>query len=286
MGDLYGALSLLLGMSHILTQICADKADHVGRCKERRTLGGISAAAKTMAPPRGFADSLDRAVSGGGYGLIAEIKRGSPSKGLIRADFDPAGLAQALEAGGATCLSVLTDAPYFQGSNDFLVRARAASSLPALRKDFMIDPYQIVESRALGADCVLLIMAVLDDSLAAELLNTTHEFGMDAMIEVHDEAELERALKINGRLIGVNNRDLNTFETDLAVSERLAPLVPPGHTLVSESGLSKSEDLARLSKRRVNCFLIGEALMRQQDVETATRRLLAQPRPVPQAVGA
>lgn len=265
-------------MMHILEQICADKRRHVEHCKKRRPLSEVAAAAKSAAPPRRFADRLGQAVNAGGYGLIAEIKRGSPSKGLIRADFNPAGLAKSLEAGGATCLSVLTDAPYFQGSNDFLLRARAASGLPALRKDFMLDPYQILESRALGADCVLLIMAILDDAQAAELEKAASEFSLDVLVEVHDESELERALKLNARLIGVNNRNLDTFDTDLSVTERLAPLVPADRILVSESGLSGADDLARMSGCGANCFLVGESLMRQDDVEEAVRNLLSPPR--------
>lgn len=266
-------------MTNILTQICADKIEHIARCKKQQSQSDLYAAAKAMPKPRGFAASLEKAVNGGGYGLIAEIKRGSPSRGMIRNDFDPALLAQSLEAGGASCLSVLTDAPYFLGSNDFLTKARAASRLPALRKDFMLDVYQIVESRALGADALLLIMAVLDDRQAAEMLGLAHELGMDALVEVHDEAELERALRLNSRLIGVNNRDLTTFKTDLALTERLAPLVPPGHILVSESGLATPSDLARMAKCGVYCFLIGETLMRSPDVEAATRELVAKAKP-------
>ncbi|OHC75931.1 MAG: indole-3-glycerol phosphate synthase [Rhodospirillales bacterium RIFCSPLOWO2_12_FULL_58_28] len=263
-------------MTGILTGICADKAEHVARCKKERSLDDLYAAAEAMAPARGFAAALDKAVRGGGYGLIAEIKRASPSRGVIRADFNPAELAVALEAGGAACLSVLTDVPYFQGSDDFLVKAQTAGNLPALRKDFMIDPYQIVESRALGADCVLLIMAVLDDAKAGELAAVAVKSGMDVLVEVHDEAELERALRLDARLIGINNRDLDTFKTDLAVTERLAPLVPKDRIVVSESGLSTSADLARMSRCGVNCFLIGEAIMSRNDAQAALRNLLSE----------
>lgn len=262
-------------MTGILARICADKAEHIVRCKKQRGLSSLSAAAGAASPVRGFAAKLARVVAGGGYGLIAEIKRGSPSKGIIRADFDPAQLAVALEAGGTACLSVLTDVPYFHGSDDFLVKARAAAGLPALRKDFMIDPYQIVESRALGADCVLLIMAVLDDAKAGELEAAATELGMDVLVEVHDEAELERALRLDARLIGVNNRNLNTFKTDLAVTERLAPLVPKDRIVVSESGLFTHADLARMSVCGVDCFLVGEALMSKDDVQAAVHNLLS-----------
>ena len=264
-------------MSDILARICADKLEHVAACKARRPLGDVAKAAAAAAPPRPFAARLQEAA-GAGYGLIAEIKRASPSKGLIRRDFDPAALAVAYERAGAACLSVLTDIPYFQGADEFLVTARAAAGLPVLRKDFMLDPYQIVEARALGADCVLLIMAALDAARAGELESAALELGMDVLAEVHDEAELERALALGARLIGVNNRNLKTLEVDLATTERLAARVPADRVPVSESGLNSPDDLARMARAGVNCFLIGESLMRHDDVEAATRAILAAPK--------
>ena len=265
-------------MSDALTQICDDKRDHVAACKKNRSLAALEAAAKEAPPPRGFAARLRGAVARGGYGLIAEIKRASPSKGLIREDFEAAALAGAYQAGGATCLSVLTDVPYFQGSDTDLIDARAAADLPVLRKDFMLDPYQITESRTLGADCVLLIMAVLDDAQAAELEAAALAFGLDVLIEVHNADELARALDLKSPLIGINNRDLKTFDVDLSVTEGLLGDIPGDRLVVSESGLSAPADLARLSKGGVNCFLVGEALMREADVEAATCALLS---PVP-----
>ncbi len=262
-------------MSDVLTQICDDKRDHVAACKQNRPLSALAAMAKQVTPPRGFAARLRGAVERGGYGLIAEIKKASPSKGLIREDFDPAILAQAYRAGGATCLSVLTDVPYFQGSDSDLTEARASADLPVLRKDFMIDPYQIIESRALGADCVLLIMAALDGTQASELEAVAEEFGLDVLVEVHNADELTRALQLRSPLIGINNRDLKTFDVDLSVTEGLLKDIPEDHLIVSESGLSAPGDLARLSKLGVNCFLIGEALMRHADVEAATCDLLS-----------
>jgi indole-3-glycerol phosphate synthase len=264
-------------MSDTLARINAEKRRHVESRKAARPLGEIEAAARGAPPPRGFADRLAGAVAAGRYGLIAEIKKASPSKGLIRADFDPVALAKAYRAGGATCLSVLTDEPYFQGKDAYLQAARAAVDLPVLRKDFMIDPYQIAESRALGADCVLLIMAALDDGLAAELHAAAARWGMDVLVEVHDEEELARALKLPARLMGINNRDLKTLAVDLAVTERLAPRVPKDRLLVAESGLGGEADLARLHRVGAAAFLIGESLMREADVAAATRRLLAQP---------
>jgi len=262
-------------MSDILATICADKRQHIARRKGERPLGDLIAAARVAAPPRGFADGLARQVAQGRYGLIAEIKKASPSKGLIRADFDPVALARAYQSGGATCLSVLTDEPYFQGRDDYLTAARAAVDLPVLRKDFMLDPYQIVEARALGADCVLLIMAAIEDTQAAEIEAAAVEHGMDVLVEVHDAAEIDRALKLKARLLGINNRDLKTLKVDLAITEKLAPRVPEDRLLVAESGLYTSADLARLHKVGASIFLIGESLMRQNDVEAATRALLA-----------
>jgi indole-3-glycerol phosphate synthase len=261
-------------MSDTLARITADTRRHVEACKARRTLAEVEGAAKAADAPRGFAKALKAAIAAGRYGLIAEIKKASPSKGLIRADFDPPTLARAYERGGATCLSVLTDEPYFQGKDEFLVQARAATGLPVLRKDFMIDPYQIVEARALGADCVLLIMACLDDALAADLAKLAHRLGMDVLVEVHDAAELDRALRIDSDLVGVNNRNLKTLAVDLATTEQLAPKVPKDRMLVAESGLDSPADLARMAKVGASAFLIGESFMRKPDVEAAVREIL------------
>jgi indole-3-glycerol phosphate synthase len=261
-------------VSDALVEICTRKREHVAAMKARRPLAAVVESARSAPPPRGFATSLQRATSGGRYGLIAEIKKASPSAGLIRADFDPVALARAYERAGASCLSVLTDEPYFQGKDAFLTAARAAVSLPVLRKDFMVDAYQIPESRAIGADCVLLILAVLDDALARDLESQALAYGMEVLIEVHDEAELDRALALRSPLVGINNRNLRTLKTDTATTRRLAARVPKDRIVISESGLRTGEDLAEMRRAGVGCFLIGESLMKARDVEAATRALL------------
>lgn len=261
-------------MTDVLQEICAVKRDHVAECRRRRSMEAVLEVAGTAAPPRGFAAELRRARAEGRYGLIAEIKRASPSKGLIRNDFEPAFLARQYEAGGATCLSVLTDPPYFQGADEHLSAARDAVGLPVLRKDFTLDPYQVAEARAIGADCILLIMAALEDDRARELAALARELGMDVLVEVHDEEELGRGLAIDDGLIGINNRNLKTLKTDIATTRRLAPLVPGDRLLVGESGLSSPADLASMEAAGVTTFLIGEALMSQSDVKAATESLL------------
>jgi indole-3-glycerol phosphate synthase len=261
-------------MSDVLDRICADKRAHVARakaaCSEAALLAGLAAAP----PLRPFAAALERELAQGRCGLIAEIKKASPSAGLIRPDFDPAALARAYETGGACCLSVLTDSPYFQGRDEDLRAARAAAALPVLRKDFILDPYQVVESRLIGADCILLITAALSDAEARELAAAAAELGLDVLTEVHDQGELERALRLGTRLVGINNRNLKTLAVDLATTERLAPQVPSDHIVVAESGIRSSDDLDRLALRGAKCFLVGETLMREPDVAAATQRLL------------
>jgi indole-3-glycerol phosphate synthase len=264
-------------VADVLAEICAEKRAHVARCKAAQPEATLRALAAAAPPVRHFAAALEREAAAGRYGLIAEIKKASPSRGLIRADFDPTALARAYEAGGATCISVLTDAPYFQGSDDHLRAARAACALPVLRKDFILDPYQIVESRVLGADCILLIMAALDDGAAGELATAAAEFGLDVLVEVHNRAELDRALRLDAQLIGINNRNLKTLKVDLHTTEELAPRVPPGRLIVGESGIYEPEDLDRLAAAGARCFLVGESLMRAGDVAAATRRMLRLP---------
>ncbi|MFB0875228.1 MULTISPECIES: indole-3-glycerol phosphate synthase TrpC [unclassified Sphingobium] len=256
-----------------LTEICAFKREDVLRRKAATGIADLQARAAGQTPPRGFRRALDAAAATG-FGLIAEVKKASPSKGLIRPDFDPPAHAAAYEAGGAACLSVLTDEPYFQGHDDYLVAARAACSLPVLRKDFMVDPWQVLESRALGADAILIIVAALEDGQMREIEDAALGLGMDALIEVHDEAELERALALRSRLIGVNNRDLRDFSVDFARTYDLVGKAPEGCTFIAESGLTGHVDLAAMADHGVRCFLVGETLMRQADVEVATRTLL------------
>jgi indole-3-glycerol phosphate synthase len=258
----------------VLLKICDKKRKHITKQKKNVSEATLLTKVSLNEPPRGFIKALKNAEKSDNFALIAEIKKASPSKGLIREDFDPASVARAYKAGGATCMSVLTDEPYFQGADAFLEQARAAVDLPAIRKDFMLDPYQIIEARAIGADCILIIMACLDDVQAAELKAAADELGMDALVEVHSPEEMERALNLSPDLLGINNRNLQTLEVDLTMTEILAPKAAEKALIVSESGLYSHTDLLRINAAGINCFLVGESLMREPNIEAATKRLL------------
>ena len=262
-------------MSNMLTTIIDRKYDEVAARRAKASLADLDTRAALQSAPRGFKAALDARAASGCHALIAEVKKASPSKGLIRADFDPPAIARAYAAGGATCLSVLTDAPGFQGHEDYLVAARAACDLPVLRKDFMVDPWQVAEARAMGADAILIIVAALDDGAMAEIETAAFERGMDVLVEVHDAAEMERAVRLKSRLIGVNNRNLKTFEVDFNKTYELVGAAPADCTFVAESGLNTRAELDAMAEHGIRCFLIGEALMRQADVEAATRALVA-----------
>lgn len=263
-------------MNNVLDEICAKKRQHVADLKSRVSLPDIMDKAAASGNTRGFTQSLQKRAGVKKPALIAEIKKASPSKGIIRADFNPESHARDYELAGASCLSVLTDESYFQGQNEYLVAARGAVKLPVLRKDFMVDAWQIYESRALGADCILLIMACLSDDEAAEFENIAHRLGMDVLVEVHDEDELKRALKLKSRLLGINNRNLKTLKVDIETSIRLSKLVPPGYTLVCESGIKTHDDILRMAAENIYCFLVGESLMLQPDILSATKSLLGE----------
>ena len=265
-------------MSDILQKIITGKQAEISTLMSRYSLTDLEELARTAPPSRGFTRAL-QAASADGYGLIAELKKASPSKGLIRADFQPAALAKAYEKGGATCLSVLTDTPWFQGDNSYLIQAREATALPVLRKDFMVDPVQIPQSRALGADCILLIMAALSDSQAAELEQAAFAWDMDVLIEIHDEAELERATQLKSPLMGINNRNLKTMDISLDIGRNMLPQLPQDRIAVAESGLFTPDDLRYMAEAGARCFLIGESLMRCDDVADATTQILKNPLP-------